>query len=339
LSGRKKIQVRQENQDLVMHIKQSPDDFRVEELTDVQPGTQGDYALYSLQKSGWTTPDALAAVRRRWRIDVRRLSYGGLKDRHANTTQFVTILRGPARRFTQDRIALAYLGQLPHPFRSEYIRANRFAIALRDATVDDVATATAAIAEVHQCGVPNYFDDQRFGSVADGGPFMARALVAGDAEGALKIALTAPYRFDRAAQKQEKALLRQHWGDWPRLKELLPRSHARSLVDYLRVHPDDFRGAVERLRPELRGLYLSAYQSHLWNRMLARWLEANLRPDQLIPVRLRLGSPHRSTPVHSSPHRTPPAVAQCAARSHASAPGAPESRAACRSCVPAWPRC
>ena len=36
-----------------------------------------------------------AAVRRRWRIDFRRLSYGGLKDRHAVTSQFLTIFRGP----------------------------------------------------------------------------------------------------------------------------------------------------------------------------------------------------------------------------------------------------
>ncbi|HEY7426616.1 MAG TPA: tRNA pseudouridine(13) synthase TruD, partial [Gemmataceae bacterium] len=92
------------------------------------------------------------------------------------------------------------------------------------------------------------------------------------------------------AQKEEKRLLSAHWGDWPRLKDVLPRGHARSLVDYLRVHPGDFRGAVARLRPELRGLYLSAYQSHLWNRMLAAWLRTHLRPEQLRPVMLRLGS-------------------------------------------------
>jgi tRNA pseudouridine13 synthase len=43
------------------------------------------------------------------------------------------------------------------------------------------------------------------------------------------------------------------------------------------------------LRPELRGLYLSAYQSHLWNRMLASWLRTHLRAEQLVPVMLRLG--------------------------------------------------
>jgi tRNA pseudouridine13 synthase len=114
-------------------------------------------------------------------------------------------------------------------------------------------------------------------------------MVLGRYEEALRQALAAPYEFDRAEQKKEKAILRKHWGDWAACKELLPRGHARSLVDYLVHHPDDFRGALARLRPDLRGLYLSAYQSHLWNRMLAWWVRKTCRPEQLIPVRLRLG--------------------------------------------------
>ncbi len=277
-----------------MHIKQNPEDFFVEELTGVQPGGTGDLAFYRLEKRGWTTPDALAVIRRRWHIEPRRLSYAGLKDRHAHTIQYFTIRRGPERRLRQQGIAVEYLGRLAEPYRSEEITANRFAITLRDATAVEITAARTALAEVARDGVPNYFDDQRFGSVAGGGPFMARALVLGDAQEALKIALTAPYRFDRAAQKQEKALLRRHWGDWPRLKGELPRGHARSLVDYLCHHPQDFRGAVDRLRPELRGLYLSAYQSHLWNRMLARWLEEHLPPEQLVRVPLKLGA----VPMH-----------------------------------------
>src|SRR5204863_2225183 len=87
----------------------------------------------------------------------------------------------------------------------------------------------------------------------------------------------------------EKAVLRTHWGDWARCRTPLPPGHVRNLVDYLRHHPGDFRGAIARLRPELRGLYLSAYQSHLWNRMLARWLSDYLRPEQLLQVELRTG--------------------------------------------------
>jgi len=277
-----------------MKLKQQPEDFQVEELTDVSPGDSGPYALYRLEKRGWTTPDALAAVRRRWKLELRRLSYGGLKDRHAHTIQFLSILRGPQRRLTQQGFTLQYLGQVGEPYNSRCIRANRFRLTLRALNKAEVAPALQALAEVQREGVPNYFDDQRFGSVLGHGEFVARAMVLGRYEDALRQALAAPYEHDRAPRKEEKALLRSHWGDWPVLKDKLPRGHARSLVDYLVHHPDDFRGALARLRPELRGLYLSAYQSHLWNRMLARWLRDHVRPEQQVKLGLGLGD----VPVH-----------------------------------------
>ncbi len=271
-----------------MKLKQQPDDFQVEELTSVVP-SDGPYALYRLEKRGWSTPDALAALRRRWRIEPRRISYGGLKDRHAATVQYLTIFHGPRRNLHHHGVTVNYLGQVAAPYASRDIQANRFHLTLRDLAPDDRSALSTRLTLLEREGVPNYFDDQRFGSVAGGGEFIARLLVQGRFEEALRLALTTPYEYDRAAQREEKRLVVEHWGDWQRLKEALPRSHARSLVDYLRVHPGDFRGAVARLRPELRGLYLSAYQSHLWNRMLAMWLRLHLHPQQLRSIELRLG--------------------------------------------------
>lgn len=270
-----------------MKVKQRPEDFQVEELTDVAP-SQGPFALYRLEKRGWSTPDALAALRRLWKIEPRRLSYGGLKDRHALTRQFLTIHHGPRRHFSHQGLRLTYLGQLPRPYASADIRANRFRLTLRDLPPDHLPAIRLALDEVRACGVPNYFDDQRFGSVTPDGEFIARHLVHGRFEDALHLALAAPYEHDRADAKREKALLRSHWGDWAYLVDHLLRGHARGLADYLRQHPGDFKGAVARLRPELRGLYLSAYQSHLWNRLLARWLQMVVPADRLISVPLKL---------------------------------------------------
>jgi tRNA pseudouridine13 synthase len=281
-----------------MIIKQQPDDFHVEELTDLAPGDAGAFGFYRLEKTGWTTPDALAAIRRRWKLDLRRLSYGGLKDRHAHTIQYLSIFHGPRRNLTHQDIHVTWLGQVEEPYASHHIRANRFQLILRRLTEADVAAATIALEEVRACGVPNYFDDQRFGSVASGTGFMARHLLFGRHEDALRQVLTAPYEFDRAEQKKEKRLLREHWAQWDALKRSLPRGHARSLICYLADHPTDFRGAIARLRPELRGLYLSAYQSHLWNRMLAHWLRDHVPHDQLVEVHLKMGDvpmPHRLT--------------------------------------------
>ena len=61
------------------------------------------------------------------------------------------------------------------------------------------------------------------------------------------------------------------------------------LVEYLLRQPGDFRGAVARLRPELQGMYLSAYQSYLWNRILAGWLDESLPPGQRLTIETKLG--------------------------------------------------
>jgi tRNA pseudouridine13 synthase len=272
-----------------MKLKQQPEDFYVEEITDVTPGPDGPFALYRLEKRSWTTPDAAAAIRRRWNLPPSRLSYGGLKDRHAHTIQFLSIFHGPRRNLTHHTVRLDYLGQIPHSYTSDAIRANRFQLTLRDMSTSDASAADLELEKIREYGVPNYFDDQRFGS-AGTGEFVARLVIAHRYEDALRTALAAPYEFDRAEQKKEKDILRTLWGDWPNCKAQLPRGHARSIIDYLIHHPTDFRGAVARLRPDLRGLYMSAYQSHLWNRMLALWLSEHCQPQQLGRLRLRLGT-------------------------------------------------
>src|SRR5437870_4331214 len=127
-----------------MKIKQAPEDFHVEELTSVASG-EGPFALYRLAKQGWTTPDALAILRRRWGVDRRRLGYGGLKDRHATTVQHITIFRGPRRNLTHQRLTVTYLGQVAKPFSAADIQANRFRLVLRALKATESAAALSAV--------------------------------------------------------------------------------------------------------------------------------------------------------------------------------------------------
>lgn len=270
-----------------MKIKQAPDDFLVDEVTDVVP-TDGPYALYRLDKVDWTTPDAVNVIRRRWHIRIHRLSYGGLKDRHARTSQHLTIEHGPTQNLDHAGFTLTYLGQVADAFASAAIRANRFRLSVRDLANWEAGAAADALGAVAHDGFANYFDDQRFGSVSSG-DFVARRLVQGDWEGALKLALTAPYDFDRGATKQQKSILLSHWGDWAICCRKLARGDARPVVEYLAIHPADFRGAVARLPAELASLYLAAYQSHLWNNALSEWLTRTLPPENLTFIRLKLG--------------------------------------------------
>src|SRR5207253_9704274 len=120
-------------------------------------------------------------------------------------------------------LRVEYLGRTTAPFSSQDVRGNRFRIIVRDLSEEQIRLAQQALEEVRRDALPNYLDEQRFGS-ASGGEFVARHLVLGQFEEALRLALTAPYEFDDAANKKEKAFLRAHWGDW---KKCLNQSRER----------------------------------------------------------------------------------------------------------------
>lgn len=274
-----------------MKIKRLPEDFQVEELTRFSP-QGGPFALYRLVKRSIGTPETIDEVVRRWKIPRHRVSYGGLKDKHAVTSQFVTVLNGPRRDLAQNSFELNYLGQAGKAFAPQEISGNRFAIVLRDLSEAALEQALAAIPEVQREGLANYYDDQRFGSVGYSGEFIAQAWCAGNYERALWLALADPHPDDRSDERRQKEILREHWGQWRACKEALDRSHRRSIVTYLADKPPenpDYRGAFARLKVDLRGLYLSAFQSHLWNRMLARFLRRELSAERLHEVELKLG--------------------------------------------------
>jgi len=273
-----------------MKLKFRPEDFCVEELPLVGPSDSGRYLLYRLVKTSIGTIEAVEAICHRWNLAGRRVSYGGLKDRHAVTTQYLTIADGPPKSLREKNFELCPVGRSPTPYGPRNFRGNRFQIVLRDLKEGEAFRAVTEVQALSRDGLPNYFDDQRFGSVGYSNQFIAHAWLRGDFERALSLALAEPNPFDRSAVRAQKAVIHGLWGRWPEAKARLERSSARSIVTYLVDHPTDFRGAFARIKRELRTLYFSAFQSHVWNLILARWIEHSTSAKKLVPVELKVGA-------------------------------------------------
>jgi tRNA pseudouridine13 synthase len=268
-----------------MKIKSRPADFQVEELTDFRCA-DGPFAVYLLTKESIGTPEAITAIERRWQVSRRAITYGGLKDKHAVTRQWVTIHRGPRRSLEQSHLSLVYQGQSPRPFGPQDIAANRFRLVLRNLPEAQAEKILSLKDALSRDGVPNYFDDQRFGSLGHSGEFLAAPWCRGDYERTLWLAIAEPNPHDRPEDREEKETLRTCWGDWLRCKADLPRSSRRSIVTFLCDHPTDFRRAVALLRQDLRSLYLAAFQSFLWNRIVAETLTDRVAADRRFEVAL-----------------------------------------------------
>lgn len=254
-----------------MKLKSRPEDFIVREVCARTPG-QGRYSLYELTKRSLGTLEALRTVRTHWNLAPSQISHAGLKDRHALTTQQITIKHGPRSDHVTDLLQLRYLGATDTALGAADIVGNAFEIVVRDLTAAQTQSLLQRVPLAAERGVPNYFDSQRFGSLGPSGQFVAAAWCQRDFERATWLALAEYNPHDRSEEKRDKAFLRDHWGDWSACKASLSRSNRRSVITYLVDHPDNFRKAFALIDPDMRGLYLSAFQSAVWNRMLAATL-------------------------------------------------------------------
>ncbi|MCW8133200.1 MAG: tRNA pseudouridine(13) synthase TruD [Planctomycetota bacterium] len=279
-----------------MAIKKAPSDFQVDEVlaeaVRERLAPEGPFALYRLAKEGLATPEAAGLAARTLGAGGGAIAYAGLKDKHARTTQHVTLkLAGlkqpPPERAQGPHWSMERLGFLAEPLTAEAIAANRFRIVLRNLTRETCGDMDQA-AELFGHGeagawslrVVNYFGDQRFGSARHGQGFLAKHLIKGDFERALKLAIATESRKDRREDKDAKRLLASRWGQWDEIAKKLPRRNSpeRRAVERLVHSSRDFRAAFAALPYFQQQLCVYAYQSHLWN-AVARQLVAGRCAD------------------------------------------------------------
>jgi tRNA pseudouridine13 synthase len=254
-----------------MRIKVRPEDFRVEELLQLRLARHGHYSIYRLEKRGWTTLALLDHIRRKHRLG--RLSRAGLKDRQSVSVQYVSVEgRGPGH-IAEESFTLKHIGYATRPITRDLLLGNRFGIMIRDMTREETALAQQNLSILQSDGFANYFDEQRFGSSRPGEGFVGGRLIRGDLNGALRLYMATPSGSDDPEVGRGRKLMDECWGDWARClkhakREFLP------VLSHLKRRPDDFEGAVRRIKRELIELFITSYQSFLWNETLVELIKS-----------------------------------------------------------------
>src|SRR3989344_5900044 len=76
----------------IMKLRQSPSDFKVEEINDFKISSKKDnFKLYLLEKQNFETFQLLNYIARSNKIPQKQIGIEGLKDRHAVTKQYLTV--------------------------------------------------------------------------------------------------------------------------------------------------------------------------------------------------------------------------------------------------------
>lgn len=127
------------------------------------------HLLLTLTKRETDTEYAVREVAKQLGIARAEIGVAGLKDRHALTTQWISIPRSCGERLSAFEHPNIELGApQPHQkkLRRGHLRGNRFEIVLRDLAVESVvalARVQAKLDVLAREGLNNYYGPQRFG--------------------------------------------------------------------------------------------------------------------------------------------------------------------------------
>ncbi|NPA49551.1 MAG: tRNA pseudouridine(13) synthase TruD [Thermodesulfobacteria bacterium] len=256
-----------------MKIKSRPEDFVVYEVADIAPEREGAFALYRLSKRGATTWDVVGDLARRLRLKARDIHYGGLKDRHAVSYQYVTIKHGPRKDIKGRNYLLEYLGQTRTPMSKAKLKGNFFRILVRDVETEGLEEEVRLVSRY---GVANYFDEQRFGSARHGKGFAARELILGHYERALYLLLVEGSQYEMKRTEEFRECLRKNWPRVEACLELAPSPWERRLLEFIASHKPSkrtFKRALGLVDREYLLMLCHAYQAYIWNETVKLYLK------------------------------------------------------------------
>lgn len=207
-------------------LKETAEDFIVEEHLGTAFQKEGPFACFLLQKKQMTTQDAILQIARFLQIPAKEIGYCGNKDKHAKTSQHISIRRRLRPRLEQKhfaRFSVRFIGYLAEQLSLGSHQANRFCITVRN---------LEPVQEMHAVSsLPNYFGEQRFSTGnAQVGKLLAKK-------------------------------------DYQQAAALLAKTEQQILASLLQ-EPHNPVKALQSIPLHQLMLYVHAYQSLLFNRML-----------------------------------------------------------------------
>lgn len=258
-----------------MRIKQLHGDFRVEERINLL-GNSGAYAYYRVEKQGQTTTAVRNAMAGELKVTPSALVFPSLLDKAAVTVQYASVRKRGSAHLEGNGYTAERIGWGTRALRPSDIQGNHYVAIVRDLAEPEAAHLGQVMERLGAQGLPNYFDDQRFGSLSREG-LIGKHILMRDAEKVVRIYLSVPMVGDGREVRAFKRLVSTHWGQWGYLLHQAPRpSNLRSVITYLKDHPHEYRKAANIIQDRLLAIWLSAYQSWVWNLIVANYLSSKL---------------------------------------------------------------
>ncbi|MCL2700126.1 MAG: tRNA pseudouridine(13) synthase TruD [Phycisphaerae bacterium] len=254
-------------------IKDDVSDFVVEEVPLYALSGEGTHVYMQVTKRGVPTPAALERIAHHMNVPPVAIGFAGLKDAQGVTRQWMSLEHADVERlknFRDGQVSVELVGRHGNKLRTGHLLGNRFRIRVRGVGAGAVGRASAVLDVLRRRGVPNYFGEQRFGARGDTAR-LGELLVRNDLDAFIKAYLGGPLPGDPRDCKAAREAF--DLGNFHRALDRWPRHYAnerRALSAYKkRKHAGPAVGAIDK---RIKRLYVSAFQSEMFNEVLVERL-------------------------------------------------------------------
>ena len=256
-------------------LKVNPEDFVVEEIPLYLPSGQGQHLYVTIEKRGISTYGAIKTIARALNVSPKDIGHAGLKDAQAVTRQTLSISNvSPNAVEKLDLPKIKILSAIPHrnKLKTGHLSGNRFTLRVRDVVEDSLPQAEATMAILAARGVPNFFGEQRFGNRGNTDK-LGEALVRQDANKFVAEYLGRPQEGESPPIFAARHLVDE--GKWEDALSKWPNAlndERRVLAAIVKANGQT-DVAFKVLNKKLKGFFVSAFQSALFNQLMANRLD------------------------------------------------------------------
>ncbi|MDG6243571.1 MAG: tRNA pseudouridine(13) synthase TruD [Methanolobus sp.] len=272
-------------------LRQEHDDFIVREITNRQEGDSGKYLILEITKTNWDMHHLIRDMSRKLGISQKRIGFAGTKDKRAKTTQKISIFdvsEKDIENFHLKDVELKVIGRSSRSLGLGDLYGNEFSITIRDIDLkpdklsNNLKHTTDEIRALG--GVPNFFGIQRFGAIRPVTHMVGEQLLKGNFEKAalIYIAQSFPDEPDDVKEAREHVWETKDFAQGLKTYPLRLR-YERAMMHHLVENPGDFAGSFGVLSENISKLFIHAYQSYIFNRIICKRIELDLPLDRALP--------------------------------------------------------
>lgn len=157
------------------YFAHSARDFVVQEIPLYAFSGSGEHRILKVRKKSLSTFELLSIIAKAFNLPPKSIGYAGLKDKHATTTQYLSLPAKSTQNFHAifERLAKEYEIKLldstlhSNKLRLGHLKGNRFFVRTKKLNPTNATKLEFTFAHIAHNGFPNFFGFQRFGIKGD----------------------------------------------------------------------------------------------------------------------------------------------------------------------------